>query len=199
MQPRPAQVVVPQRVLVTGRVCAIRKTEDAIGIAQEGIRKHASRKGRRVPPRTLKFARFVIDFTTFPAAQFPGPDVLEWCRPRWQVELVSKRFRSLAQPGHLPKQDDDSAKVWLCEKQLGTPLVEKLIGHATAVSPWDPACRHRRPHGARRDLKFQVHQVTRAIDPRFLLSRLIAEKNEISEELANPPRLRLAQLGSYFN
>ena len=42
--------------------------------------------------------------------------MLEWYRLRWQVELVFKRFKSLAQLGHVPKYDDDSAKAWLYGK-----------------------------------------------------------------------------------
>ena len=37
------------------------------------------------------------------------------CR-RWQVEWVFKRFKSLAQLGHLPKYGDESAKAWLYGK-----------------------------------------------------------------------------------
>ena len=131
-----AQVVSPQQLRVSGRVCAIRKTEESIRIAQEGIRKEAARKGRQVQPQTLEFAKYVIVFTTFPAAEFPAADVLEWYRLRWQVELVFKRFKSLAGLGHLPKHDDDSAKAWLYGKLVVALLVEKLIGHATAISPW---------------------------------------------------------------
>ena len=52
------------------------------------------------------------------------------------TELFFRRFKSLAQLGHLPKQDDESAKAWLDGKLLVALLVEKLIGHALAVSPW---------------------------------------------------------------
>ena len=45
---------------------------------------------------------------------------------------VFKRFKSLAQLGHLPKYDDESAKAWL----YGKLLVEKLIRHAITISPW---------------------------------------------------------------
>ena len=62
--------------------------------------------------------------------------MLEWYRLRWQVELVFQRFKSLAQLGHLPKHNDRSAKAWLYGKLLVALLVEKLIGHATAISPW---------------------------------------------------------------
>ena len=130
------QAVGQDRIVVPGRVCAIRKTEEAIRIAHDKIRKEAARQGKQVQPQTLKFARYVIVFTTFPELTFPASEVLEWYRIRWQVELVFKRFKSLAQLGHLPKYDDESAKAWLYGKLLVALLVEKLIHHATAISPW---------------------------------------------------------------
>ena len=118
-------------------VCArSEKTQEAIRLAQRKLRKEAGRKGKQVQPRTLEFARYVIVFTTFPEATFTAAEVLAWYRTRWQVELVFKRFKSLAQLGHLPKYDDDSAKAWLYGKLLVALLVEKLIRHATSVSPW---------------------------------------------------------------
>ena len=123
-------------IAVPGRVCAIRKTQEAIRLAQRKLRKEAGRKGKQVRPRTLEFARYVIVFTTFPEAAFSAAQVLEWYRTRWQVELVFKRFKSLAQLGHLPKYDDESAKAWLYGKLLVALLVEKLIRHANTVSPW---------------------------------------------------------------
>ena len=137
-------------IAVPGRVCAIRKTQEAIRIAHRKVRKEATRRGKQPQPQTLEFARYVIVFTTFPEATFTAAQALEWYRTRWQVELVFKRFKSLAQLGHLPKYDDESAKAWLYGKLLVALLVEKLIHHATAVSPWgyprggDPA---RTAHG----------------------------------------------------
>jgi len=84
----------------------------------------------------LEFAKYVILFTTFPSAEFPAKSVLEWYRARWQVELVFKRFKPLAQLGHLPKRDDESARAWLCGKLFVALPVEKLIRHASSVSPW---------------------------------------------------------------
>ena len=131
-----SRAAAPRGQLVPGRVCAIRKTEEAIRIAQEGIRKLARKKGRQVRPETLEFARYVIVLTTFPAQDFSGAESLEWHRLRWQVEPVFKRIKSLAQLGHLPRHSDRSAKAWLYGKLLAALLVEKLIGHATVVSPW---------------------------------------------------------------
>jgi hypothetical protein len=78
----------------------------------------------------------VILFTTFPEKDFSSFDVLEWYRIRWQVELVFKRFKSLAKLGHLPKYDDESAKAWLYGKVFVALLVEKLVDHGTSISPW---------------------------------------------------------------
>ena len=69
-------------------------------------------------------------------------------KQRWQVELFFKRFKSLAQLGHLPRHYDQSAKAWLYGRLLVALLVEKLIGHALAVSPW--GCDLAVPSSARR-------------------------------------------------
>ena len=121
---------------IAGRVCVLRKSAEAIRLAHQKIRRDAARKGNQVQPATLRFAKYVIVFTTFPEPPFSAADVLEWYRLRWQVELVFKRFKSLAQLGHLPKYDDDSAKAWLYGKLFVALLVEKLLHHARAISPW---------------------------------------------------------------
>ena len=122
---------------VRGRVCALRKTEEAIALAHGKLRRKASkRQQQEIRPETYRFAEYVIVFTTFPAAEFAATDVLEAYRVRWQVELVFKRFKSLADLGHLPKHDDASSRAWLYGKLLVALLVEKLVRHAAAVSPW---------------------------------------------------------------
>lgn len=122
--------------VVNGRLCVIRKSEEAISLAQRKLRRSASKKGHELKPETLEYAKYIILFTTFPEDEFSPSEVLEWYRVRWQVELVFKRFKSLAQLGHLPKQDDESAKAWLYGKLFVALLVEKLIEHACSISPW---------------------------------------------------------------
>jgi len=125
-----------ESLCVAGRLCVIRKSREAIELAQAKAKKDAARKGREIKPETLEYAKYVILFTTFPETDFPLCDVLEWYRIRWQVELVFKRFKSLAKLGHLPKYDDESAKAWLYGKLFVALLVEKLVDHATSISPW---------------------------------------------------------------
>lgn len=121
---------------VSARVCVIRKTQEAIRQAQEKLRRKASKKGQELKPETLIYAEYVIVLTTFPAATFTAAMVLDYYRIRWQIELVFKRFKQIAQLGHLPKHDDDSAKSWLYGKLVAALLTEKLVTHASSISPW---------------------------------------------------------------
>jgi hypothetical protein len=121
---------------VTGRICALRKTQVAIDTAQRKLKQEAKREARQLKPETLEFAKFITVFTTFPKELFPPAAVLEAYRTRWQVELVFKRFKQLAQLGHLPKHDDESARSWLYGKLIVALLTEKLVQHASTISPW---------------------------------------------------------------
>lgn len=132
----PAIVYEKDSTKVQGRVCAIRKSEEAIAIAHKKLKRSASKKGHKLQPETLEYAKYVILFTTFPESDFSVKEVLDWYRLRWQVELVFKRFKSLAQLGHLPKYDDDSSKAWLYGKLLVALLAEKLADYASFFSPW---------------------------------------------------------------
>ncbi len=119
-----------------GRVCAIRKSEEAIRQAHERIRREAGKSGKAPRPETFEYAGHVIPFPAFPDDRFDAGAVLQWYRLGWQVEPVFKRFRSLAGPGHLPKHEGDSAEARLYGKLLTALLAERLIHQARAVSPW---------------------------------------------------------------
>ena len=121
---------------VTGRICALRKSRVAIEEAHRKLKREASKDGRAIKAETFEFAKFVTVFTTFPEAEFAPVEVLDWYRLRWQVELVFKRFKQIAGLGHLPKSDEQSARAWLYGKLIIALLTEKLVQHATALSPW---------------------------------------------------------------
>jgi len=121
---------------VQGRICAIRKSNEAIKIAHEKLRRNAQKKCHKLKPETLEYAKYIIVFTNYPANSFSAEEILEWYRIRWQVELVFKRFKSIAQLGHLPKHSDDSSKAWLYGKLFVALLTNKLMEYATSISPW---------------------------------------------------------------
>jgi hypothetical protein len=121
---------------IPGRICVIRKTEEAIRQAHKSLHRKASRKGQQLQPETLLYAKYVIVFTTFPESRFNATEIMRWYRLRWQIELVFKRFKQIAQMGHLPKHDDESAQAWLYGKMFIALLAEKLIAQARTFSPW---------------------------------------------------------------
>lgn len=124
--------------VIAGRLCAIRKTEEAIKRAVKQLRRNASRDGEVLQPETLEYAKYIIVFTTFDLLTFSASAILQWYRVRWQVELAFKRLKSLAQLGHLPKVDEQSARAWLYGKLFLAVLTEQLIRHGQFLSPCRP-------------------------------------------------------------
>jgi Transposase DDE domain len=131
-----ALVPFEERPPVPVRICAIRKTQIAIELAHKQLRRKASKKGTELQPETLIYAEYVMVLTTFPDQDFSAPMVLQWYRFRWQIELVFKRFKQIAQLGHLPKQDADSSQAWLYGKLFMALLTDKVLAQARALSPW---------------------------------------------------------------
>ena len=83
-------------------------------------------------------------FTTFLPRQFPAVEILRWYRVRWQVELVFKRLKSLAQLSHLPKSDAQSARAWVYGKLFVVLLTEQLMRQGRTLSPSTAQCRSAR-------------------------------------------------------
>ncbi len=132
----PVSIPASGRRSIAGRICVVRKTLAAIELAHRRLKRKASKTGQRLKPETLLHAEYVIVFTTFPESRFTASDVLQWYRIRWQIELVFKRFKQIAQLGHLPKYDEESAKAWLYGKLFVALMAEKLVSHARSISPW---------------------------------------------------------------
>jgi hypothetical protein len=121
---------------VSGRLCVLRKSEQATEAALRKIRRKSQQGGPQPKPETLVYAAYVMVFTTLPEADFNDSDVLQWYRVRWQIELVFKRLKSLAGLGHLPKHDETSARAWLYGKLLVALLCQKLMRIGRDISPW---------------------------------------------------------------
>jgi len=118
------------------RLCAVRKSAAAIALAQKKLRRKARKEGWQLQSESLIYAQYVMVLSTFPKATYDTKRVLEAYRLRWQVELVFKRLKQIAQLGHLPKHDQESSQAWLYGKLFVALLTEKLIQAASAFSPW---------------------------------------------------------------
>jgi len=132
----PVWLPLPNAASLPVRLCVIRKNKAAIAQALKRLKRESSRDQHTLQPQTLRYAEFVMVLTTFAAQDFPTRRVLEYYRFRWQIELLFKRFKQLAELGHLPKYDDESSQAWLYGKLFVALLTEKLIAHARDFSPW---------------------------------------------------------------
>jgi hypothetical protein len=121
---------------IAGRICGVRKSEQAIQKAQRKITRRQQRGKSSATAETREYACYILVFTTVPARQVTTRQVLECYRLRWQIELTFKRLKSIVQLGHIPKQDDQSSRAWLYGKLFVALLSQKLARVGSAISPW---------------------------------------------------------------
>jgi hypothetical protein len=121
--------------LVKGRLCSVRKSQEAAEKAKKQLRQMASKKGRTLRPETLEHAEYITVFTTTTRHVFKGLTLLSLYRARWQIEFIIKRLKSILGVGHLPKHDQDSCLAWLYGKMVVALLVERLHQEAEKISP----------------------------------------------------------------
>jgi hypothetical protein len=101
-----------------------------------------------IRPGTLEFAKYVTVIT--PRSNGSTAEILESYRVRWQIELVFKRLKSLAQMGPVPKHDDRSSRAWLLWEMDSHSPDTKIDPHWARDFPlglhtlgsWDHVVRH---------------------------------------------------------
>lgn len=118
------------------RLCAVRKSVEAVTLAQRKLRRREQLRGGTLRQATLDHSAWIVVLTTIDPKEMDAGKVLEWYRVRWQIELAFKRLKSLADVGHLPKKDAASSRAWVYGKLLIALLTEKMQRHAAALSPW---------------------------------------------------------------
>ena len=133
---RPAWLVERGTKSVAGRIVAVKLPLPLAHRAELRAARSAAKKKRRVDPRSLEAARYVMLFTTLPARALDAPSVLELYRFRWQVELAFKRHKQLLRLGQLPHKDPAAARSWILAKLVVALLLELLYRNAIALSPW---------------------------------------------------------------
>lgn len=125
-----------EKKLVKGRLCALRKSKEAIEKSKKDLFREAKRKGRNLRPETIELAEYILLFTTVSRHKLKTIDVLSLYRARWQIEIAFKRLKSIIGLGQLPKSDPESCKSWLYGKMLIAFLVENIYKEVNSFSPW---------------------------------------------------------------
>ena len=121
---------------IGGRICAVRKSEEAIERAQRKLTRKQQQGKIKATAKTREYASYILVFTTLTSRQATTRQVLACYRLRWQIELTFKRLKSLAHLGHVPKHDDQSSRAWLYGKLFVALLSQKLARIGSAISPW---------------------------------------------------------------
>lgn len=118
------------------RLCALAKSQTAAQRARQKTRAKARRNQTKAPQaQPLELAGYILVLTSLPPT-FPANEALSLYRSRWQIELAFKRLKSLLGAGHLPKNEDLSARSWMQAKLLSALLLERLLLEARLFSPW---------------------------------------------------------------
>ena len=115
------------------RICAKRKTPEAIAQTQKKLKRKESKNQRKISEETKAFNEYIVVVTNLDksiAAEY----VLETYRLRWQVEIYFKRLKSILNFGELPKRRPDSVIAWLNGKMMIALLIELAIARV-AFSP----------------------------------------------------------------
>lgn len=107
------------------RLIAWRKSPEAADKERKRLRQIASRKGRKLDPRTLEAAGWVLIVTSL-GEGYAAADILDAYRLRWQIELAFKRMKSLIHIDQLPTRSEDASRSWLLSFLLMTTLCDDM-------------------------------------------------------------------------
>jgi len=119
-----------------GRLVAVKRSRWSAALERRALRKRAAKKQKRLSRTAVFLAGYFYVWTDVPATVLHAPEVLNWYRCRWQIELCFKRMKSILKLGDLPKKREDSGRAWLHGKLLVSLLLERLLDEAEHFSPW---------------------------------------------------------------
>ena len=123
------QAVLPLRLIVQ------RKTPEAAEATRLGLRRAAIKKGKRLDPRSLIAAEFMILGTSLPKTGYTAKDILAVYRLRWQIELAFKRLKSLLHIDKLPTRTERGSRSWLYAHLILALLCDDLSQDFLESSP----------------------------------------------------------------
>ncbi len=127
---------VPLRLIIQ------RRPPEQIEKTQHHLRKAALRKQKKLDPRTLVAAQFLILATSLPAETYPASEILIVYRLRWQIELAFKRLKSLLHIDQLPTRTTSASRSWLYAHLILALLCDDMNQDFLESSPSGP-CRDR--------------------------------------------------------
>jgi IS4 transposase len=126
---RPGEPKLPLRLII------LRKSPEATEAARNKLRREAPRKQKKLDPRSLVAAEFLIVATSLPGEQYPAEEVLAVYRLRWQIELAFKRLKSLLHIDRLPTFTVEASRSWLYAHLILALLCDEISQEFLESSP----------------------------------------------------------------
>jgi hypothetical protein len=117
------------------RLIILRFSPEQTAKIYKRLRRRAQRDRKKLDPRTLVAAEFLILATSLPAAAYPADAVLAVYRLRWQIELAFKRLKSLLHIDQLPTRTAAASQSWLYAHLILAWLCDDLSQDFLAFSP----------------------------------------------------------------
>jgi|SRR5215813_3028035 len=127
----------PDRPFLPLRLIIGRLPPDKAETARKKVMARAIKAGKKVDPRSLQAAGFVMLLTSLPN-EHAAEAILKLYRLRWQIELLFKRFKSLLKLGDLPAKQRDLARCWIYGKLILALLTERAARKIAESSPCAP-------------------------------------------------------------
>ena len=124
----------PVRPLLPMRLIIGRLPPDKAEAARKKVLAKAGKAGKKVDPRSLQAAGFVMLLTSLPK-RYTAQSILALYRLRWQIELLFKRFKSLVGLGDLPAKNRAVARSWIFAKLIIALMAERTARKLADSSP----------------------------------------------------------------
>jgi hypothetical protein len=126
------------------RLVIWRKSREQWRAEQSRLLKNAKKRGKKVDPRTLEAAKYVMLVTSLPADLFPASDVLAIYRFRWQIELAFKRMKSIAGLDELAAKKPELARAWIYARLIAFLVAERDAGEVPDSPPSESRIKRQR-------------------------------------------------------
>jgi hypothetical protein len=117
------------------RMIIQRKTPEATEATRLALRRAAIKKGKKLDPRSLIAAAFMIVVTSLPVRGYKAKDILAVYRLRWQIELAFKRLKSLLHMDKMPTRTEETSRSWLYAHLILTLLSDDVSQDFLDSSP----------------------------------------------------------------
>jgi hypothetical protein len=173
------------------RLVILPKPPEMAERARKTAQNTARKDQRRVDPRTLEAAGYLILITSLDAAAFPPEVLAALYRVRWQIELAFKRLKSILHLDRLPAKDPNLAKAWIMAHLLLALLIDDTAAEmdespsedmpTRALSLWRRTC-------------VLAQAFRAAIWPPLSLRQIADILQKQWRQLREPPRRRTLQI-----